>query len=233
MGNFSTCGSIEHSLSMVLLVSALVYTGRMDDTSLPGVPTIRHAQGHLLLSHDSGGVRCGVCSAYRSTLSGQNQRLLWRKWAPLLIPVMLITGKWWSIYNGLDINLLIYVHAFLRYKSPPDLIGRLNTMHRQYCIVTNKTIGWRRRSLLHQRLLGYLLMRGYMTTWRRLLPPRARSSSKDHWQIHSSVSFGNSRLRQPHRRMHAPCVGIHSWYAGAYIWDTGEIAFLRMDYRIC
>ena len=59
MGNFSTCGSIEHSLSMVLLVSALLYiacniiafmlctgpsSGHMDNTSLPGVPTIQHAQ---------------------------------------------------------------------------------------------------------------------------------------------------------------------------------------------
>ena len=42
------------------------------------------------------------------------RRLLWRKRAPLLIPVMLITGKWWSmVYNGLDINLLILCTCYL------------------------------------------------------------------------------------------------------------------------
>ena len=42
-----------------------------DETSIPGVMTIRHSSCPLLLPHDSRAVRCSKCSTYRSVLKLQ------------------------------------------------------------------------------------------------------------------------------------------------------------------
>ena len=88
------CGVTEHKHCVVLQVSLMLIivvlclfivwpalsctdpgAGRIDNTSMPGVSTIRHIGCQLLLPQDSALVHCSVCSTYRSTLAVQSQRL--------------------------------------------------------------------------------------------------------------------------------------------------------------
>eukprot|EP00731_Ephydatia_muelleri_P003223 Em0001g3223a len=81
-----------------------------DETSIPGVMTIRHSSCPLLFPHDSRAVRCSKCSTYRSVLKLQC----------------------WKAEHSCTNDAGTITHVNCRYMKIPELIQRLQQVNSSY-----------------------------------------------------------------------------------------------------